>query len=253
MTRYSQRSAAPVATDRHRSKFLADAFAVVEPTGNFLSIDIETNGPNPMDAFVFPLQIGLVEFRDWKMLEPHEFFLNWPAILGQAEQSTLRSQIDRVANQVPNYPVTYELLETGVPVDEGLQAVVDCVVAARDQSIPICGYNFWTFDRRVLLRSIRNRIDADFDFPAKQIIDVGMLAKAIVHGYAPPTRDDDIGAWYGAVGSIIRPGKWSLALHATTVYGVACSQSRTHSAAYDAELCGLVFEKMAALAARKDN
>lgn len=194
---------------------------------DYLVLDTETLDRNPNDEHNLATQIGNCLVFDRAASSWGSIYLDWTkSTTLDVSEEWYRGRIEEVtaamAEHGKTYHATWDKIEAhGVAPEEALVRLANLIADAGD--MPVVGFNFYNYDRKLLER-LYALVGIPFTFPPGKIVDTGMIEKALRIGWVvPATPLADAGerdAWTRKMAGIVRRGKWSLDSVCVPSYGL---------------------------------
>jgi hypothetical protein len=152
------------------------------------------------------------------------------------------------------YQVPFGKMKTeGVHPIEALQAYYDMFQDARTRGMKFVGHNAWGFDVKMVRYHFRQYLDEDFVWKRDEIIDTGMLEKAIQereNSYASlPWPAENLKTWSRRQANSPRAGvRWNLDQHVVGKYDLVArynlDMKDAHDAGFDCYITHLLLKSL---------
>ena len=208
---------------------------------NMLILDIETLGFTPV--FDKVVQIGMCVITkgeiDTRLSDTGytSMMLKWPEECFDGKDGAINVHgIDFIkSSSEGNDPV------------ESFKLLADTIKWAMDSGMYIGGHNFYKFDKPFIERSAAD-LGVDITFNGDDIIDTGMIVKAMQLGMLP-SSDEPISAYWKRVANMRAKGVYfNLDRYCMSRFGLTekygVSKDEAHDAGYDCYLTHLVIKEL---------
>ncbi len=191
---------------------------------------------------------------DWTTAEArslHEFekmaYLPWL-------DEQLEFLVRRFAEQGRTYQVPPDRMRAeGKDPVETLQAYHQIFTDARENGLKFIGHNAWGFDAKFIRYHFRHYLDEDFKWRHDELIDTGMLEKALQdrdNDYMSlPWPTENLKTWSRRIANSPRAGLfWNLDTHVVKKYNLVekynLDMSEAHDAGFDCRVTHLFLETL---------
>mgnify|MGYP001164126490 CR=1 FL=1 len=136
---------------------------------------------------------------------------------------------------------------------ETLSGYYDIFTDAREKGLKFVGHNAWGFDAKMIRYHFRHYLGKDFVWKSDELIDTGMLEKAIQdadnENISLPWSTENLKTWSRRIANSPRAGiRWNLDQHVVTKYNLVerfnLNMDDAHDAGFDCYLTHLLLETL---------
>lgn len=189
---------------------------------------------------------------DWTPPEAralHEFeIMREPSWVEDALQHLV--EVFEASGRVYQVPAD-KMKDEGVPPVELLEAYYQLFTEARKEGLKFVGHNAWGFDAKMMRYHFRHYLGKDFKWRHDEIIDTGMIEKAIQDrakvNVSLPWSTENLKTWSRRMSNSPRRGiYWNLDRHATKKYDLVerynLDMTNAHDAGFDCYMTHLLLD-----------